>query len=576
MKCPKCQTDNPDNKKFCRECAARLVLACPQCAAEVLPSDKFCGDCAQDLMKPQEVTQIDYSQPHSYTPRYLAEKILTARSSIEGERKLVTVLFADVADYTSISEKLDPEEVHQIMDECFKILMDEIHKYEGTINQFTGDGVMALFGAPVAHEDHAQRACYAALAIQKAAEPGEVWMSEDTRNLVKDYLHEEEVGELALKGKARAETLYRVVSDRPDVRTRFEAGLVRGMTKLVGRRAEMATLRAAFERSSAGEAQLVDIVGEPGVGKSRLVYEFRKTLGSTVTFLSGVCIPYGRNINFFPLIDLVREALGIEEGMTEGEARVRVRQGAGPDLASRVSFYENLLALKVEDPGFNALNPEGRKYGTFEAAKDLLLACSADKPLVVFLEDAQWMDKISEEFFTYFSRCIHGHKVLMLAAYRQEGSPPWAQGASYQRLGLETLSSESSIRLVRNILGGFALDPGLEQRIAEKTEGNPFFVEEIVRELAERGDLEKAGDRYLCKRPIEQIDIPSTIRGVLSARMDRLSEDLKRTMQIASVIGRDFAYRILKSTMELGEELRTHLSNLVGLEILYDVTISGS
>ena len=538
----------------------------------------------------------------------------------------MTVLFADVANYTSIAEKLDPEEAHQIMDGCFKILMDEIHRYEGTINQFTGDGVMALFGAPLAHEDHAQRACYASLSIRKAiggygekiqreygadfqiriglnsgpvivgsigddlrmdytavgdttnlaariqqaATAGEVWMSEHTRNLVKDYLQEEEVGELALKGKAQAQTLYRVVSDRPEVRTRFEAGLVRGMTELVGRRAELANLRAALERARAGEAQFVDIVGEPGVGKSRLVYEFRKALRGTVEFLSGVCIQYGRTINFYPLIDLVKEVFGIEEGMSEGEARGRVREGAGPGLASCVSFYESLLSLRVKDPRFNALNPEGRKYGTFEAVKDLLLASSEERPLVLFLEDAQWMDKLSEEFFTYFSRCIHGHKVLMLAAYRPEGSPAWAQGAAYQRLGLETLSSESSIRLVRNILGGSALDPGLERRIAEKTEGNPFFVEEIVRELVDRGDLEKTGDRYLCKRPIEQIEIPSTVRGVLSARMDRLSEDLKRTMQVASVIGRDFVYRILKSIMELGEELRTHLSNLVGLEILYE------
>jgi hypothetical protein len=168
MKCPECQIDNPENKKFCRQCGADLVYRCPKCGADVLPGDRFCGDCRHDLRKLQEAPPIDLNEPQSYTPKFLAEKILTTRSSIEGERKLVTVLFADVANYTAMAEKLDPEEVHQIMDGCFKILMDEIHKYEGTINQFTGDGVMALFGAPVSHEDHAQRACHAALAIQKA------------------------------------------------------------------------------------------------------------------------------------------------------------------------------------------------------------------------------------------------------------------------------------------------------------------------------------------------------------------------------------------------------------------------
>ncbi len=168
MKCPKCQFDNLEGAKFCNECGNKLELACPECGKVNPPGSKFCNECGHDLLKPKETPPVDYDQPQSYTPKHLADKILTTRSSVEGERKLVTVLFADVANYTSMTEKLDPEEVHQIMDGCFKILMEEIHRYEGTINQFTGDGVMALFGAPVAHEDHAQRACHAALAVQGA------------------------------------------------------------------------------------------------------------------------------------------------------------------------------------------------------------------------------------------------------------------------------------------------------------------------------------------------------------------------------------------------------------------------
>jgi class 3 adenylate cyclase/tetratricopeptide (TPR) repeat protein len=626
MKCPKCQFESPDGFVFCGKCGAKLEKECPKCNFSN-PSDfKYCGKCGSALEEFQFISSIDYSKPQSYTPKFLADKILSNRRLIEGERKLVTVLFADVAHYTAMSEKLDPEEVRQIVDGCFRILMDEIHKWEGTITQFTGDGLMAIFGAPIAHEDHAQRACYAALSIQKAmreygekvrkergldfkmhlglnsgpvvvgsigddlrmdytaigdttnlaarveqaAKPGEIWMSRETRNITRGYFKEESVGEIPLKGKAQPQHLYRLISDLPDMRTRFAVGLAKGVTDLVGRRPEMEALRSAYERVKGGEAQVVDVVGEAGVGKSRLVYEFQRVLGPDETFLTGICVPYGRNINFLPVIDLVKASFGIVEGMSEEEVGNRIMERAKNGLAPMIPFYRNLISLKVDDPRFKVLDPEGRKYGTFEAVKNLILAMSEEKPLVIFLEDVHWMDKISEEFFTYFSHCIHDHKILMISAYRPEGAPPWAQGTHYQRLGLETLSFDASIRLVRNILGGLPLEPALEKKIVEKTGGNPFFVEEIVRDLLDRGDLVKSGDQYIGNRPIDQLEIPNTIQGVLAARMDRLSEDLRHTMQVASVIGRDFAFRLLKSIMELGEELRVRLTNLVGLEILYE------
>jgi tetratricopeptide (TPR) repeat protein len=406
--------------------------------------------------------------------------------------------------------------------------------------------------------------------VEQAAKPGEIWMSHETRNIIRGYFKEESVGEIPLKGKAQPQHLYRLISDLPDVRTRFAVGLARGMTDLVGRRPEMEALRSAYERVKEGEAQVVGVVGEAGVGKSRLVYEFQRVLDPDEAFLTGICVPYGRNINFLPVINLVKACFGIAEGMGEEEVGKRIEEKAQNGLAPMTPFYRNLLSLKVDDPRFNVLDPEGRKFGTFEAVKNLLLAMSEGKPLVIFLDDVHWIDKISEEFFTYFSHCIHGHKILMISASRPEGAPPWAQGTHYQRLGLETLSSDASARLVRNILGGLPLDPALEKKIVEKTEGNPLFVEEIIRNLLDRGDLVKSGDRYMGNRPIDQLEIPNTIQGLLAARMDRLSEDLRQTMQVASVIGRGFAFRLLKSIMELGEELRVRLTNLVGLEILYE------
>jgi class 3 adenylate cyclase len=327
MKCPKCQFENPDGMKFCVECGIKLEIACPECGFSNSPSFKFCGECGYDLATPtKRPDRVDYDQPQSYTPKHLAEKILTTRSSIEGERKLVTVLFADVASYTSISEKLDPEEVHQMMDGCFKILMEQIHKYEGTINQFTGDGVMALFGAPVAHEDHAQRACYTALAIQKALEeyagstrrewnldfkmriglnsgpvvvgsigddlrmdytaigdttnlasrmesmarPGGSMVSLNTYKIVKDFFNFEALGEVRVKGKEKSLEAYEL-KGVSEIETRIEAAVARGLTKFVGRKNSMPALKEALEKAASGAGQVVALVGEAGVGKQNLL-----------------------------------------------------------------------------------------------------------------------------------------------------------------------------------------------------------------------------------------------------------------------------------------------------------------
>lgn len=297
MKCPKCHFENPEDQRFCGECGTRLEKACPSCGGRNPPQYKFCGECGHDLREPKEVPSIDYDHPRSYTPKFLADKILSTRSSIEGERKLVTVLFADVANYTSMAEKLDAEEVHQLMDGCFKILMDEMHKYEGTINQFTGDGVMGLFGAPVAHEDHAQRACHAALSIQKTmgrygekikdecglefkmriglnsgpvivgaigddlrmdytavgdttnlasrmeamAKPGSILVSMNTHRLARNYFEFRSLGKVEVKGKEDPQEVYELLSPSK-VETRIGASVAKGLTRFTGRKNSMAAL----------------------------------------------------------------------------------------------------------------------------------------------------------------------------------------------------------------------------------------------------------------------------------------------------------------------------------------------
>lgn len=372
MQCPKCQFENPEGMKFCVECGNKFEAKCPKCGFSNSPSFKFCGECGHSLIRStEEISSIKYSKPQSYTPKFLADKILTTRSSLEGERKLVTVLFADVANYTSMSEKLDPEEVHQIMDGCFKILMDEIHKFEGTINQFTGDGVMAIFGAPISHEDHPQRACRAALAIQKAmieyseviekeskiefklrigmnsgpvivgaigddlrmdytavgdttnlamrlesmAEPGNVQISENTYRLVKAYFDCEDLGSVFVKGKEEPQRAYKLIKSS-EVQTRMEASVAKGLVRFVGRKNSMAAIQNAWDKAANGSGQILGVVGEAGVGKSRQLLEFKNSLvNSDFNYFEGHCLHYGGSMAYLPLLDILKAFFEIEEGL---------------------------------------------------------------------------------------------------------------------------------------------------------------------------------------------------------------------------------------------------------------------
>ena len=362
MKCSECGFENRQNIKFCEECGTRIEQQCPACGAIIPAERKFCGECGYDLKSTDESSSVNYSQPDSYTPKFLADKILTTRSSIEGERKLVTVFFADVAGYTNMAEKLDPEEVHGIMDGAFKILMDEIHRFEGTINQFTGDGVMALFGAPLSHEDHAQRACHAALSVQKAlgeygekikadtglefkmriglnsghvivgsigddlrmdytavgdttnladrmqrlAAPGSVMVSAHTYRLAANYFEFEPLGKVKVKGKEKPQEAFRLIKTG-EIDTRIGASVSRGLTRFVGRKVSMAALKEPYDRVNEGSGQVTGIVGEAGVGKSRLLLEFINQLPpGEFAFLEGRCLHYGGSMAYLPIIDILK------------------------------------------------------------------------------------------------------------------------------------------------------------------------------------------------------------------------------------------------------------------------------
>ncbi|MFO7558541.1 MAG: adenylate/guanylate cyclase domain-containing protein [Desulfobacterales bacterium] len=583
-------------------------------------------ECGHSLQEPKKTP--DYSEPQSYTPKFLADKILTSRSSIEGERKLVTVLFADVANYTALSEKLDPEEVHQIMDGCFKILMDEIHRYEGTINQFTGDGVMALFGAPISHEDHAQRACHAALAVQEAmqsygekikldcmvdfamriglnsghvivgsigdnlrmdytavgditnlaarleshATPGTVLISKNTYKMAQEYFEFKSMGEIEVKGKDTPQEAYEIIKISK-VETRLDASAAKGLTKFVGRKNSMALLQAALEKVRSGSGQVIGIVGEAGVGKSRLILEFQNRLpAEEYRFLECRCLHFGGSMIYLPFLNIIKTYFDISDDDREFIIKKKIRDkalGFEQPLTKAIPAIHDLLSLQIDDEIYSKLDPQSKRERTFEAIRDIFLFESHKKPLILIIEDSHWIDKTSEDVINYLIGWLANSQIMLILLYRPEYTHQWGSKSYYTKIGLDQLSTESSSQLLEAIFKGDVV-PELRELILNRAAGNPLFMEELTHSLIENGSVKQENNQYILRFTNKNTQIPETIQGIIAARMDRLEDNLKRTMQVASVIGRDFAFRILNTITGMREDLKSYLLNLQGLEFIYE------
>jgi class 3 adenylate cyclase/tetratricopeptide (TPR) repeat protein len=631
MKCPKCQTENKTEAKFCKKCRTTLELRCPSCSAACDPDSAFCDKCGQPLTEPQPPPALDYTNPISYTPKHLAEKILAARTSMEGERKQVTVLFADVKGFTPMSEKLDPEEVQTLISECLVFFTEEVHRYEGAIAQFLGDGVMALFGAPIAHEDSPQRALYAALAIQQrlrdyaekmkkdgiefkmriglntgvvvvgrigddltmeytamgdtvnlasrmesTAEAGSIQVSENTYRLTEGYFEFKPLGEIEVKGKKEPVKAYELLS-LGLAKTRLGVSVARGLTPFVGRQREIEHLKDCYARVKEGQGQVVGIVGEPGVGKSRLVLEFTKTLlEGEYTYLGGDCLHYGVSMAYLPFLDILRAYFNVKEGEREFIVKTKmVKQIASLDekLKEILPPLHDILSLKVEDEAYLNLEPKQRREQNFEAIRTLLVRESRNKPLVIAIDDLQWIDKTSEEFLTYLIGGLASTHILLILLYRPEYAHPWANKTYYSQIRVDQLSSGVSSDLIRAILEDGEVAPELRTLILNRAAGNPLFMEEFTHSLVENGSIRKKENQYVLGRKASEIQVPDTIQGIIAARIDRLEDSLKRTMQVASVIGRDFAYRILQTIMGMQQELKLSLLNLEQLEFIYEKSL---
>ncbi|MDA3916519.1 MAG: AAA family ATPase [Deltaproteobacteria bacterium] len=631
MKCFSCQSDNREGVKFCEECGTNIAIVCSGCDSRIPVGKKYCGECGQKLVL-NEITQadqvIDYNRPDSYTPKFMAEKILTTRSSLEGERKQVTVFFSDVTGFTSLSEKQDPETVHQIMDGCFKILMEEIHRYEGTINQFTGDGVMALFGAPLAHEDHAQRACHAALSIQKVlmeysrkvkkefgtdfkmriglnsgpvvvgaigddlrmdytavgdttnlaarmeslAEPGGILISDTTHGLVKKYFQLESLGKVTVKGKKDLQKIYKLTGVS-DIRSRLDASKARGLIEYIGRVDEMHDLQKAFEKVKTGRGQVVGIVGEAGIGKSRFVFEMHQRTDDPCRYIESRCFQYSSNIPFLPMLEIFRSYFDIGEGESEEgiNKKLKIRlEDLDKDLILSLPTFRHFLSLPVRDNQWESLDPEEKRIKTFEAIRNFFILLSQETPLVLVVDDLQWLDKTTEEFISYFIERISNTRILLLLLYRPEYSHSWGNKSFYKQIWIYPFSRDESRRFIGCLLHNGEISPQVENLVLERTSGNPLFMEELIYTLIENKTIVKENNSYNLDEAMSQHQVPDTIHGIIAGRMDRLEDNIKTTMQVASVIGRSFVFRVLQTLPELNNEIKTYLLKLQSLELIYE------
>ena len=631
MICPHCRHENTPAAKFCIECGQQLTPGCPRCGAEVPAAAKFCAQCGTALT-PAAPPERDFASPRAYTPAHLAEKILKARGALQGERKQVTVLFADVSGFTAISEKLDPEEVHRLMNGAFELMLGAIHRFEGTANQFLGDGLMALFGAPIAHEDHAQRAVHAALEIQRAlhdyrerlgrergvdfrmriglntglvvvgaigdnlrmdytavgdttnlaarmqqfAEPGQIVIAEPTHRLVHGYFETRSLGSVTVKNRQEPAGAWEVVRSK-GVLTRLEVQAERGLTPFVGREQELAAMERAFALAKDGHGQTVFLVGEAGMGKSRLLLEFRRRVqGETVTWLEGPCISFGQSIPFLPIIEMLKRNFRIVDGDSEAEIIARVDRelaflaGDAPAVAPYLKY---LLSVNPGDPAVATLDPAQRRPRIFEALRQITLRGSRLRPIVMVIEDLHWIDQASEEYLKFVADNLAGAAVLLILTYRPGYSQPLGDRTFHSRVSLQPLSSEESARMARGLLEASDLPEEVRAMVSRKAEGNPFFLEEIVRSLVETGALRRDNGRYVLARSAGDIHVPDTIHDVIMARIDRLAEEQKHTIQIASVIGREFALRLLKRISDIREQVERCLAELKSLEFIYEKTL---
>ncbi len=670
MRCSNCGSENPADKKFCGDCGAPLANRCPNCSSENPAGKRFCGECGSPLIGNAQPGVAQSSRAESSAPDIrLAPDQTDTSLVIEGERKTVTALFADIKGSMELMEDLDPEEARAIVDPALKVMIDAVHRYGGYIVQSTGDGIFALFGAPVAHEDHPQRALYAALRMQEEmrrygdrmraqgqtpiqvrigvntgevvvrsiqtsaghteytpighstslaarlqtlATPGSTVISGYTRGFVEGYFQLKALGPTRVKGVSEPVEVFEVTGLGP-LRTRLQRAAGRGLTKFVGREREMEAIRHAAGLAKEGHGQLVAAMAEPGIGKSRLFYEFKVTSGggakrASMTggdacptkwmVLETFSISHGKASAYLPVVDLLRNYFDISSNDDE---RRRREKAAGKivmldhALEDTIPYVFALLGLGEGGDPAAQMDAQIRKRRTLEAIKRIILRESLNQPVMVIFEDLHWIDEQTQEFLNVLADSIGTAKILLLVNYRPEYRHGWGSKTYYTQLRLDPLGKENAEEMLTSLLGQGAELSALKRLIIERTEGNPFFMEEIVQALFEEGALVR-GDphpgplpggegnkgreqhigRIRLTRALSGIRIPATVQAMLAARIDRLAQEDKDLLQTVAVLGKEFTLSQLRATITNSEsELEQRLADLQSAEFIYEQPAAG-
>ena len=643
MICSHCQTENSLDSAFCDQCGAPLEMLCPHCNSANRPGAKFCKTCGQRFTEPPVPGGATSSQPgpvNAVVPRHLAEKILASRRFIEGERKQVTVLFADIRGSTSLIEKLDPEEVRRHFDPVIHIMMDAVHHYEGTVNQVLGDGIMALFGAPLAHEDHAVRACYAALKMQEGirlyaeqrgadddsikigvginsgevvvrsitndlnidysalgqtthlaarmealASAGSILMTADTLREVEGFVEVDPLGAVQVKGFSNSVEVFELVG-ATGIRSRFQAAAARGLSNFVGRHAEIDAFQRFTAQADSSRGQILALVGEAGMGKSRLVREFLEHhLPPQWEVLEASSVSYGKATAFYPVIELLRNYFALPAGE---DSEIIVRKVVDQMLALDETLMDSIppiltlldaASISLDSHAevaralarFNSLEPRQKRSQTFHALRQLFLCDSRRQPLLMVFEDLHWIDGETQAFLDLLVETLPSSRIYLLVNYRPGYSHTWANKDYYTRIRVDPLSTDGANELIESLSGNCEDLAPLKELLLKRTEGNPFFIEEIVRSLTESGVLVGSKGAYRPGIAIDSIRIPGSVRTVLADRIDRLPAGQKQLLQTASVIGVVSPIGLLMAVSDLPEsQLSEYLSDLQESEFLYE------